>query len=145
MGGDTNLYEYVSNNPISLIDALGLRPLNSCEKDLLSPYIPEVDLNNADLHVGLPWWVRLFHPFGGIGAITLHNDIYFAPGQYDAGTNWGLSSLGHELVHVGQWRRGELTYLKYALSSPFGYDPNSRFERAAYDWQYNKNSSRTQF
>jgi len=64
-GGDVTLYGCVQNNPVNLIDPLGLRPLNDCEKKTLSPYIPQVDLDNADLHDGeVPWY--LGDDFAGI-------------------------------------------------------------------------------
>jgi len=44
--------------PLSLTDPYGLRPLTALEKCLLSPYIPEVDLENADLRDGkVPWYL----------------------------------------------------------------------------------------
>src|SRR5262249_59539571 len=54
-----NLYTYVTNNPVNLTDPFGLRPLTACEKQKLRPYIPTVDLDNADIHDGkVPWWFR---------------------------------------------------------------------------------------
>lgn len=112
-----------------MIDPLGLRPLTDCEKNALSPYISKVDLDNADLHDGkVPWY--LGKDFAGI---TRGNDIYFRAGVYDAGTTEGIALLGHELVHVGQYRNG-MTTLDYLLSTRHGY-MNSPYEKAAYATQ----------
>jgi RHS repeat-associated protein len=124
-----NLYAYVNDNPVNLADPLGLRPLTDCEKNALAPYIPQSDLDNADLHDGtVPWW--LLKRYDGI---TLHNDIYFRPGVYDSSTPAGLALLGHELVHVGQYRNG-LTLPKYLWASREGYDQNP-YEVPAYEKQ----------
>ena len=42
-------------------------------------------------------------------ALTLGRDIYFARGEYAPGTERGDELLAHELTHVGQGQRGELT------------------------------------
>ena len=88
-----------------------------------------MDLDNADLHDGeVPSWLP--QRFAGI---TLENDIYFRPGEYNPSTVEGLAALGHELVHVGQFRNG-LNRVKYILASLRGYDRNP-YEKPAYDKQ----------
>ncbi|MDB6105780.1 MAG: hypothetical protein JWO52_5779, partial [Gammaproteobacteria bacterium] len=100
--------------------------MTQCEKDLLRPYIPDIDLNNADLHDGkVPWY--LGKDYAGI---TRGNDIYFRPGVYDPTTPDGIAILGHELVHVGQYRDG-LTWYKYLWDARQGYD-HSKYEPTAY-------------
>jgi len=47
-------------------------------------------------------------PSLGALAYTQGNDIHFAPGQYDPGSQKGQELLGHELSHVVQQREGRV-------------------------------------
>jgi len=67
----------------------------------------------------------------GLRGITTGNDIYFRPNAYDPTTIEGLAKLGHELVHVGQFRNG-MTWAKYVWALRHGYDDNPH-EKPAYD------------
>jgi RHS repeat-associated protein len=108
------------------------RPLTEDEKNYLSPFIREEDLNEARLHIGeVPWY--LGEEYDGI---TRGNDIYFRSRveNYDYIT-W-LALLGHELVHVGQYEREGLTGIGWLWScsnNPTG----CRWETPAYEMQRN--------
>lgn len=70
----------------------------------------------------------MYLPSGYVG-ITRGNDIYFRPGAYDASRPSGLALLGHELVHVGQYRQG-MNWVSYLWSIRRGYE-RSPYEIAA--------------
>jgi hypothetical protein len=85
-----------------------------------------VDLGNADVHDGeVPWY--LGKDYDGI---TRGNDIYFRPGVYDGNTATGIALLGHELIHVGQYRNG-MNWISYTWSTRNGY-AESPYEQEAY-------------
>ncbi|MBD8528274.1 RHS repeat-associated core domain-containing protein, partial [Pseudomarimonas arenosa] len=129
MGG-VNTYGYVGGDPVGYVDPLGLRALTACEKSLLAPYIPQVDLDKADLRDGeVPWYLPK-----DMGGITRGNRIFFRPGEYAQGTPEGVALLGHELVHVGQYREG-MTWVSYLWSVKSGYSASSKFEAPAYTLQ----------
>ncbi|WP_176462291.1 DUF4157 domain-containing protein [Ralstonia solanacearum] len=92
-------------------------------------YIPQIDLDNADVHVGeMPWYAP-----GWAAGITRGNDIYFRDPQQTFCTPRDVALLGHELVHVGQYRDG-MTWLGYLLASKKGYE-NNPYEVSAYEMQ----------
>jgi RHS repeat-associated protein len=119
--GGINPYTYVANNPLILVDPLGLRPLTDCEKERLRPYIPEPDLNNANVDDQAPWWLP-----SDKAAVTLENDIHYRPEYYrsEFTTPEELARLGHELYHVGQYRSKGMDRARYLR------DPE-RWERPA--------------
>lgn len=87
------------------------RGLTGHERAALAPRIPEQDLDAARLHEGhVPWYLP-----ARFVAITRGNRIYFRPGACRTDTADGLALLAHELVHVGQYRRGA-TWLDFLLS-----------------------------
>lgn len=102
------------------------RRLSDSEKQLLRPYVSDIDLNSAALHEGrVPWYLhRRF------AAIVRGNHIYIRAGVYDPATAEGIAFLGHELTHVAQYRAG-MTVLRYLCASLRGYW-NNRYEQAAF-------------
>jgi hypothetical protein len=66
-----------------------------------------------------------------MAGITRGNDIYFRPGVYDAKTVGGMAILGHELVHVGQYRNG-MTWFSYGLEAMRNGYENNKYEVPAY-------------
>jgi hypothetical protein len=103
-----------------------VRRLTDPEKNLLAPFIPKIDLDAAELCDGnVPKWLGRRY----IG-VTLENRIYLRPGVYNSGSVKGLAVLGHELVHVGQYRTG-MNRLKYLWASRRGYGRNP-YEAPAY-------------
>lgn len=104
------------------------RRLTDGERALLAPYVPEVDLNNATVYEArVPWYLP--KRFAGI---TRGNRIYFRPGAYKTGTAHGIALLGHEMVHVGQYREG-MTAIKYLWASRKGYSAETKYEKPAYN------------
>lgn len=59
----------------------------------------------------------------GAQAAAMGNEIAFAPGKFNMGSFSGQALLGHELAHIGQQSRGEV--------SGSGLVQNSAFERQA--------------
>jgi hypothetical protein len=108
---------------------MSFRALSDREKAALSAYIPWIDLQNARLRDDrVPWYLP--RRFCGI---TRGNRIYFRPGAYGPASDAGIALLGHELVHVGQYRRG-MTALRYLAAALRGY-LRSRYEREAFALQ----------
>jgi hypothetical protein len=99
------------------------RPLTDDEKNYLRKWYSEEDLNNARVHDELPPFVRDYEKISGqvVRAITLHNDIYIKPGEYEPGTAKGFALLGHEMLHLQRYREGNMTYSSYLWSARHGY------------------------
>jgi Domain of unknown function (DUF4157) len=105
------------------------RPLSADERRQLATYIPAVDLKSAVLHEDtVPFYLPPRYR-----AIARGTHIYFRPGVYNAAEPAGIALLGHELVHVGQYRDG-MTWLTYLWSARKGYS-KSPFEQAAFEMQ----------
>ena len=106
-----------------------VRGLTAHESRTLGRYIPRHDLQRAVLHIGsVPWYLPQ-----SFAAIARGKDIYFRPGIFVEGTPSCLALLGHELIHVGQYRAG-MNAFRYLTSCAGGYG-NSRYEVPAYAMQ----------
>lgn len=121
-----------------------MAPLPDHVKALFRDSFPDVDLDRVRLHGSLPWIAR-FAPIQ-VRAMALGRNIYFDDGC-DPHSPDGIATIGHELVHVAQWRRtgglllGPLTfaaryvggYLLNRLRGMGKYDAyrSIRFEREA--------------
>jgi hypothetical protein len=93
---------------------------------MLTPYIPREDLESAVLHIDhAPWYLpRRF------SAVVRGSNVYVRGGIHEQNTSAWLALLGHELVHVGQYRNG-MTALSYLCAAVLGYR-RSRYEKEAY-------------
>jgi RHS repeat-associated protein len=120
MSGGYNTYIYVGDNPILLLDPIGLIPLSDCIKSILRPYFPNLDLDKIQLH---PFEeTDFFHklPFiSGAEAWTDGNDVYLNQGYMeDIGTSEGIALIGHELTHTSQQAAaGSLSFLTNYLGT----------------------------
>ena len=92
------------------------RHLTEPEKAIMLSYgLPQVDIDHAVIHEGMPWFMSL-NPAQNDG-ITLENDVYLAPHAFHPDPaskdhSLYLQTLAHELIHVGQYRHG-MTRMKY--------------------------------
>jgi RHS repeat-associated protein len=123
----------------------GSRPLNGTESAALGPFLTQYQLDHARIHNGKPWWLTIWAKLH-IGksaehaAVTVGNNIYFPKGEYTGHTREDLVWLAHELFHVDQFHRGELTLLKYAEESAkhgSTAETGNKFEMTAEDYATN--------
>ncbi|MBN2422746.1 DUF4157 domain-containing protein, partial [Candidatus Woesearchaeota archaeon] len=59
----------------------------------------------------------------GALAYTQGNDVHFAPGQYNPGSQQGQELIGHELTHVVQQRQGRVAPTKQGKGLPVNDNP----------------------
>jgi hypothetical protein len=125
---DDALEDSLEDKPLRA-GSLVSRHLTKIEREAPKCYIPDEDLANAIVHVG---HMPFFAPDWAWG-ITIGNDIYIRDSDFSARTPSDIALLGHELVHVGQFRNG-LTVFGYVWSCRWGY-ANSPYEVQARDVQ----------
>ena len=147
-------------------DGVPEAPLSHCLQWLLAPYFKGagdfrgLDLSEIRVHEGLPEkgiaGLIVKGAVIDVGAITLMNDIYFAPGQYAGNLN-GIELVAHELTHVKQfYLRGQIGFAaeylgefrknkKAGMSDKDAY-ANISFEREAAEYAANiKKAIRNQY
>jgi RHS repeat-associated protein len=139
MLGGINLYAYVGNDPVNFVDSFGLEPLTECQKKLLGPSFPDIDLDKIDVHTdGIPWYV----PGDPIAYTGKDYNIYYKAGEYDPSSNKTNAVLAHELLHVRQRQNNppiafEIMYLaEYPGMWLNPFDDYHRFEDPGYELQY---------
>jgi RHS repeat-associated protein len=95
-GGDPNVYSYVRNDPVNLLDPMGLVPLSECVKALLERYFRGFDLAQIDAQEGLPWYI-----LPGYTGHARGNTIFLD--HYDPYSAVGIAHIGHEVTHSVQY------------------------------------------
>ncbi len=102
------------------------RPLSAVERARYAAHFSAGLLDSARVFDGrVPFWLR-----PDMQGVTLGPRIYLRPGAYDPNSADGIELLGHELVHVRQYREG-MTVLRYLWASRRGYRRNP-YEVEAY-------------
>ena len=102
------------------------RPLTPTERARYAAHFEPDVLDAARVIDGrVPFWLR-----PDMLGVTLGPRIYLRRGAYDADSANGVELLGHELVHVRQYRDG-MTVWRYLWASRRGYRRNP-YETEAY-------------
>ena len=97
----------------------GGRPLTPTERARYAAHFEPDVLDEARVIDGrVPFWLR-----PDMRGVTLGSRIYLRPGAYDPDSADGVELLGHELVHVRQYRDG-MTVWRYLWASRRGYRRN---------------------
>jgi Domain of unknown function (DUF4157) len=108
------------------VTSVHARPLTVAERQRYAPHFAAAVLESARVFDGrVPFWLR-----PDMLGVTLGPRIYLRPGAYDPACLDGIALLGHELVHVRQYREG-MTVLGYLWASRRGYRRNP-YEVEAY-------------
>ncbi len=95
------------------------RPLTATERARYAAHLDTDVLDAARVIDGrVPFWLR-----PDMLGVTLGSRIYLRPGAYDPDSLSGVELLGHELVHVRQYRDG-MTVWRYLWASRRGYRCN---------------------
>ncbi|MCS7351486.1 MAG: DUF4157 domain-containing protein [Anaerolineae bacterium] len=103
-------------------------PARALLHDLAGPWLSEIDVERACLHVGTRLARAILRlmpdPIPGVdpAAVTLGRHIFMDPAYWPLDRPPGLLLLVHELVHVRQWReKGVLGFLRAYLGDYFSH------------------------
>jgi hypothetical protein len=110
--------------------------LTADEKQMLSPFLPEADVENAVIHFGETprvGIVRFPMPKNADG-VTVNNNIYLRKSTLGLPRIKFLGLLAHELFHVDQYRTGTMTVSAYLTEVVKGHgtEEGNKFEEPAY-------------
>ena len=117
MRGGLNFYGYANGKPIQMIDPRGLDaeerpdptiPLTDCQKEWLSPYFDQKELDNVRVFVGgfVPPGNAAFTPTGTL--FNVKPEYYKNPLSTDT-----IGLVAHEMTHMQQHRADFLMGPKY--------------------------------
>ena len=96
------------------------RHLSAAEKLSLSPFVVPKGLEQRDIDDAILWWGSPESSFASedsgahIIALTTARGIYLRGQNHEITRHDELATLGHELMHVGQYRRGDVGRLTKA-------------------------------
>lgn len=93
--------------------------------DRLSRYVPRENLERMKVVTGAPWcWLPALL---NTSAMTFGEHVIFRAGRYQVDSPQWLALIGHESLHIGQYRelgrmRFVVRYLRGMASSRFSHD-----------------------
>ena len=126
-GGDNNLYRYVRNTPVTVVDPLGLKVYDYSRGYLANGMTPYTLMSAGDTVINT-----------GIGTITVKSsNIEKGDADYDAGV-CVLRKLGFSLprsengVYWGTWSRGGVSGYTLMWHGPFWNDINFSYIRESF-------------
>ncbi len=105
-----NLYAYVANDPLNLVDPFGLAPYTAAQLAVIQPIFGNtINYSKVDIKTGASFnpFSSNFSPtaatlflFNQASAVTLGNNIYLNPADPSSST---ISNVAHETTHIYQY------------------------------------------